>query len=61
MRTRVSTELLAFAAAAYDYHAEITNPAPDATMKRITRGTLDRARAALPVEDCKYLSELAGR
>lgn len=58
---KVSREVIEFAAAAYDYHAELTSPAPDHVMRRIARERLDEARRALPVDDCVMLARLAGR
>lgn len=56
-----SDAVVDFAAAAYDYVAEKTNPAKDGTMLHVTWLRLVDADARLSVEDRRFLGGRAGR
>lgn len=58
---KVSPEVLAFAAAAYDFHAELFHMAPDHVMRRIIRDRFNVAWDAMSVEDRQMLARKAGR
>lgn len=55
-KVKVSPEVLDFAAAAYEFHRELTTPAPDHVMRRITREKFDAAWGAMTVEQRRMLS-----
>jgi hypothetical protein len=56
---KVAEEVIDFAAAAYDFLAEISNPAPDLTMRHHLRAKLDAAYDRLTYEDRLMLKRRA--
>ena len=57
---KVSVEVMDFAAAAYDFHAELFHPLPDHVMRRVTRDRLDAAWEAMSVEERQMLRAWSG-